>query len=640
MSTAAPVTSWTDWLWGSVLFLAVVLAYQPAWFAGFIWDDDAYVTGNPVVVGPLGLAEIWTTKTGADICPLTITTFWLEHKLWGLNPIGYHLVNIVIHAINGVILGLVLRRLRIPGAWLGAALWTLHPVLVESVAWVSELKNTQATGFYLLSIFYFLRWLSGERKFRSWDFAFMLVFAVTSMLSKSSTVILPAVLALVAWWMDRRWDRRAVVGAAATLIFSAISILLSFSTQALGGVGRYQRSWPERIIDAGDAIWFYLGKLVWPDPLIMIYPRWEANAADWLEYLPLLGAITLLLLFWLKRDTWGRPWFFAFAYFLVALLPLLGFVEHYFLRFSLVADHFQNLAAMGPLALLAAGLTRGITFLDPNSTGADKAVGVCLVAVLATLTWNQALLYQDRKALWTYVVSENPRAWVGYNNLGISLLAEGDFNDAYACFTQAVALNPDYPTAHANLGSVLAHGGRVGEAIEHFRRAIELDPKYAEPHIDLGTIFGQTGRTDDSIAEFQEALAIQPYSAVTYYNLGLVYAHARRVDDAITAFREALKWDPGDSRARNNLGAMLLQEGRYTDAIAELQGVVDRDPKNVGARHNLGLAFSRSGRTADAIAEFQECLRLDPADNEARRQMGLVSAPANPENAGSSAPKK
>ncbi len=321
-----------DWIWGLILILSVILTYTPVWQAGFIWDDDAHLTANPCIVGPLGLKEIWTTSA-ADICPLTLTTFWVEHALWGLGPLPYHLVNVLMHGACAVLLWRVLRSLRVQGAWLGAALWALHPVGVESVAWITEMKNTESGLFFLLSILFFVRWLRSRdldgRTGVGWNYTLTLIFAALAMASKSSTVILPVVLCLCAWWMEGRWRWRNVARVLPIFLMSIAASALSIWTQGLALAQavtdpQWVRTWPERLATAGDAVWFYLGKLLWPHPLITIYPRWQIDTTQWVSYLPLLAVIVILSIFWLKRELWSRACFFAFAYFIAALLPVLG----------------------------------------------------------------------------------------------------------------------------------------------------------------------------------------------------------------------------------------------------------------------------------------------------------------------------
>jgi hypothetical protein len=334
---ARPEPAWStrDWAWSLLLIAAVFLAYIPVWRAGYLWDDDLVLTANPCIVGPLGLKEIWTTAA-ADICPLTLTTFWIEHKLWGLAPLPYHLVNVLLHGLGAVVLWRVLRGLGSPGGWLGAALWALHPVQVESVAWITEMKNTQSGLFFLLSILFFLKWLGTDRGGRrNWNgnYALTLLFAAMAMASKSSTVLLPVVLCLCAWWREGRWHWRNVAAVVPLFAMSLAAGAVSMWTQGLQTLVANDplpmRTGPERLALAGDNVWFYLGKLIWPHPLLTIYPPTNIDAGQLSGYLPLLAVSAVLFVLWWNRQRWGRPWFFAFAYFLVMLLPVLGLVDNF-----------------------------------------------------------------------------------------------------------------------------------------------------------------------------------------------------------------------------------------------------------------------------------------------------------------------
>ncbi len=302
----------SDCLFAAGLVAAVVLAYQPVWHAGFIWDDDSHLTANPCVVGPKGLKEIWTTKS-ARICPLVQTTFWLEHAAWGLAPMPYHLVNLLLHAANGLLLWQVLRRLGMPGAELGAAIWALHPVQVETAAWITEMKNTQSAFFYLLTILFFANFVLAQRQanrsaVRRW-YCLSLFCGALAVASKSSTVVLPVVLGLCAYWFDGRWLWHRMRSLVPFVLLSAASAWLAVWTQTMdmGGRADWQRDWPERIAVAGNVIWFYLSKLLWPHPLIFIYPRWVIDAKNPASYLPLAAAVVCLAVLWRGRHGWrGR----------------------------------------------------------------------------------------------------------------------------------------------------------------------------------------------------------------------------------------------------------------------------------------------------------------------------------------------
>lgn len=352
-----------------VLVVLVVAAYLPVLSAGYIWDDDKHLTENVCIVGPAGFAGIWTTSE-ATYYPLVLTTFWVEHALWGLAPLPFHLVNVLVHAACALTLWQVLMRLRVPGAWLGAALWALHPVQVESVAWVTELKNTQSGLFYLLAIWSFLRWKASRA---TPSYAAALIFAIAAILSKSSTVMLPVVLALAWIWEERRLAWREAVPLVPFLLISALASGWTIWEQQFhaGALGAdWTLSVPQRVVIAGRDVWFYLGKLVWPHPLIFIYPRWEVDATSLTAYLPVVAAIAASIVLWLQRERWGRPALFTLAYFVASLFPVLSFFNVYYFRFSYVADHFQYLASMGPLALAGAALWTAL-----NPSGESRAPG-------------------------------------------------------------------------------------------------------------------------------------------------------------------------------------------------------------------------------------------------------------------------
>jgi Flp pilus assembly protein TadD len=542
-----------DWLWALLLALAVLAAYQPVWRAGFVWDDRLYISDNPSIKGLSGLKEIWTTRA-ADISPLTLTTFWVEHAWWGAHPLPYHLVNVLLHAACAVTLGWVLRSLRVPGAWFGAALWALHPVQVESAAWITETKNTQSGLFYLLSILFFLRWLKARAR-GGWtaagSYGLALIFAALAMASKSSTVILPVVLALCAWWMEKRWSWRNLTWLVPLALLSLAASALSLWTQglylaSLTGPDAV-RPWPQRVASAGDAVRFYLGKLLWPHPLLTIYPHREIEAGQWTAYLPLGAVIVALGLFGWQRGSWGRPWFFAFAYFVVALLPVLGLFDNPIFRLSLVFDHFQYLASMGPLALAGAGMVRWAEGTWPKRLWWHRVLGAGVLLALGGLSWRQARLYENHETLWTHTLAYNPSCPVAHNNLGNALLLEGQVDEAISHFQRFLELSPDDASASNNLGYALLLKGRIDEAMGRFQEALRLSPGYAEAHNNLGKALLQSGRIDEAILECREALAINPNLAEIHTNLGQALLLKGQPDEARAQFHEAERLKPDDS---------------------------------------------------------------------------------------------
>jgi len=565
-TVAQRLPSWLnrDWLWGLILVLAVILVYQPVWQAGFIWDDDVHVTANPCIIGPLGLKEIWTTSAWRPF-PLVITTFWLEYALWGLEPLPYHLVNVFQHAVCAVLLWRVLRSLQVPGAWLGAALWALHPVQVESVAWISEMKNTQSCVFYLLTILFFVRWLRTREnpKRGDWNYALTLVFTVLAMASKSSTVVLPVVLALCVWWMEGRWQWRHLMRLAPVFLMSVVASAITLwpGTPEMGAFAdpQWARSWPERVASAGDVVWFYLGKLLWPHPLIAIYPRWQIDAGQWFSYLPLLAVIIVLFILWFNRGLRFRPCFFALSYFLVVLFPFLGLIDQSFWRYSFVEDHLQYLACMGPLALAGAGLVQLAEFVIPGRSCLQSSLCAGLLLVLGMVSWQRAWAYESEETLWTDTLAKNPYCWMGHYNLGATLLHKGQVDEAIAQFQKTLEINPNYAEAHCNIGFALVQKGQVDEAIAQFQKALEIYPNLTAAHFNLGRAFLQKGQMDEAMPQFQKALEGTPNDAGIHNNLGIAFAQKGRMDEAIAQFQEALRLNPDYADAQKNLATATAQ---------------------------------------------------------------------------------
>jgi len=638
------------WFQALLLLGFVFVAYTQVFRAGFIWDDESHLTRNPCVIGPSGLKEIWTTAR-AVYYPLVLTTFWGLHKFVGLNPLAYHALNVLLHGVSAILLWRVLRLLEVRGAWLGAALWALHPVMVQSVAWVTELKNTQSCLFYLLSILFFLKW-DGQRgavstpfKRGTLVFVLSLLFFVLATLSKTSVVMLPFVLALCIWWRQGTIHLRDTVPLAP---FALISLVASawtiweqrFHARAVGP--DWTQSFPERLIIAGKAIWFYIGKLVWPDPLIFIYPRWDIHSSKVIAYLPLLVAMAGLVALWFIHAKWSRALFFAAAYYVVSLFPVLGFFSVYFFRYSFVSDHFQYLASMGPLALTAAGIASlagrfgetGNHFTDQLDTGprwrlvlTGALCGIVLLS-LGLLTRRQTAQYHDLSALYTATLQKNPGCWMAHYNLGIALSEQGEVDAAIDHYLKALALRSDYAEAHYNLGRLLAGHGEFAEAIAHYEKAAAINPADAEAQNNLGvTLFGM-GRVDDAIRHYQQALDIRPQYAEASCNLANALTAKDDLDAAIVRYRACLAVMPDQEEAQYNLASALLRKGRMDEAIVEFQRVLQIHPESADARANLGIAWLANGRPQDAVAEYRRALQESPENLAALSNLAWLLATA------------
>jgi len=605
-----------DWLFGLILVFAVILVYQPVWHAGFIWDDEGHVTANPCIIGPLGLKEIWTTSAG-QFFPLVLTAFWVEHALWGLNPLGYHLVNVFMHGACAVVLWRVLRGLQMPGAWLGAALWALHPVQVESVAWITEMKNTQSCVFYLLTILFFVRWLRTREnpKRGDWSYALTLVFAVLAMASKSSTVVLPVVLALCAWWVEKRWQWHHLMRLAPVFLMSVVASAITLWPGTLDAAAtadpQFARTWSERVVTSGDAVWFYLGKLIWPHPLIVIYPRWQIDASQWFSYLPLLAVIVVMFILWLKRETWSRPCFFALSYFLVVLSPFLGLIDQSFWRYSFVEDHLQYLACMGPLALAGAGMVRLAEFVIPGRLWLQSNLCAGLLLVLGMLSWQRAWAYESEETLWTDTLPQNQNCWAGHDALGIALSQKGQVDEAIIQFQKSLEINPLNAEARNNLGAALFNKGQVDEAMAQYQKNLEINPNDVATHNNLGNAFVHKKQLNEAIAQYQKALEIDPINAEARNHLGNALFLKGKVDEAIIQFQKSLEINPNIADAHSNLGNALFQKGQVEEAIVQYQKTLEINPNIAEAHYNLGVALSQQGKVDEAMVQYQKTLEID-----------------------------
>ncbi len=608
--------AWRPWL----LLAVTIVAYQPVWSAGFIWDDDAYVTQNPTLYDLNGLRRIWF-EVGAtpQYYPLVHTVFWIEQHLWGLQPLGYHVVNVLLHALAAVLLGVLLGRLRIPGAWLAAFLFAAHPVNVESVAWVTELKNVLSTVCYLAAALMYLRSAdartAGRRgDGRLWYVAALVCFAA-ALLSKTVTCSLPAAVLLVCWWQEGRLRRADLV---ATAPFFAIGALLGLhtswvETHLTGASGpQWSLTFAERVLVAGRAVWFYLGTLAWPYQLTFIYPRWEIDARAWWQWIFPATLVALGLALWLVRARTGRAPVATLLFFVGTLFPALGFLNVYPMRYSFVADHFQYLATIGPIALFAAGIATGV---GDGRARIGAVIPAALVGVLAVCTWRQCATYANAETLWRVTLARNPGCSMAHNNLGNVLLGKGDADEALAHFERALQLEPDNSEAEESLGTVLLQRGQAEQALAHFEHALAVHP-YAGTHYNVGTALLARGRTNAALEHFNEALRLRPAYAEAHNNIGNIRFNAGQFQDAIVHYQMALSIRPDLAEAANNLGSALLRTGQLDAAIDAYRRALAIRPDFAAAVDNVRAvawmlatapdASVRDGTRALALAQDVE----------------------------------
>jgi Tfp pilus assembly protein PilF len=624
---AVPVAArsrYPAWLPGTLLVLVTMLAYLPVWHAGFIWDDDAFLTDNPLIKAPDGLYQFWCTTNAPDYFPMTSTTLWLEWRLWGMNAVGYHVVNVLLHATSSVLLWRVLVRLKIPGGWLAAAIFAVHPVNAESVVWIAERKNTLTMFFYAWVLFGYLRFEDTGRKL--WYGLGLGAFAL-ALLSKTAVTPLPFVLLGLAWWRRGLITRRDVWRVLPFFIMAGLLGLITVWFQYHRAIGHdivRTDNFYSRLAGTGWAIWFYLGKALWPQNLIFVYPRWNIEATKPLAYLPDLLLMAVVAVCWHYRRRWGRPIFFALGYFVVMLLPVLGFLNIYFMRYSLVADHWQYFSILAPITLMAAGLTVAWKSWGKANLCLGIVVGGALVFTLGALTWKQSHIYANVETLWQDTLTKNPACWLAHNNLGEFLDKHNQTDAAFSQFQEAIRLQPDSAEAHNNLGKILNQQGQTDAAISQIQTALRLKPDFADAHNNLGVILTKQDQNDAAISQFQEAIRLKPDHAEAHNNLGIVLAKQNQNDAAISQFREAIRLNPDYAEAHNNLGSALFGQGQTDAAISQYQQAIRLNHDIAEAYYNLGFALGKKDQNGAAASQFQEVIRLKPDDTDAHYYLGIA----------------
>jgi protein O-mannosyl-transferase len=604
-----------------LVFLAVV-AYFPALSGGFVWDDNDYVTENQALRDLDGLRHIWfDVHATPQYYPLVQTSFWLEYHAWGLNPLGYHFVNLLLHALATALLWRVLAGFRIRGAWLAAALFALHPVAVESVAWITERKNVLSAVFYFASALAFFRFSgmsgaedAGGRRWR-WYGAAMLLF-IGALLSKTVTCSLPAALLLVLWWKEgtiRRADALPlipffVIGATLGIVTVWVE---KYHVGAQGG--QWAMTFLERCLIAGRAVWFYVWKLLLPVNLTFIYPRWQVSTGVWWQWLFPIAATGSAVTLWLVRSRIGRGPLAAALFFVGTLFPALGFFDVFPMRYSFVADHFQYLACVGLIVLAAAGLSRLPRFVSAG-----------LLILLGVLTWRQAHIYHDLETLWRDTLQKNPACWLAHNNLGVVLERRGKAGAAEPHFRKAVELNPSFAQALSSLGANLCGQGKVDEGMDFFRRAVEVEPSYANAWYNLGKALAGGGRYAEAAAAFESALRAKPADYEAHRELGAVLARLGKLEEAVRCYRAVLEIKPDDGDAARNLADTLVLQGRADDAILLYRRILAQGVGDADVQYRLGVALAISGNWDEAIEHYTRALELAPENPDAEYNLGYA----------------
>ncbi|MCX5661191.1 MAG: tetratricopeptide repeat protein [Planctomycetota bacterium] len=635
-SASPPASSAWLFLAGAILVLLTALAYRPVADNGFIWDDDDYITRNANLHDLSGLARIWLHPGAApQYYPLVHTTFWIEHQLWGLDPRGYHAVNVALHIASALLLWRLLERLRIDGraksspkpapaaawqafslAWLVAALFALHPVCVESVAWATERKNVLMLLCYLLAATAYVRFerldeepapstaadaSAGDRPRNGRWYGIALVCFIAAMLAKTVACSFGVAMAVIIFSKTSRIRPAQLWPLAPFLVIGAGLGLFTawLERHHVGAEGlSWNLSFAERTLIAGQALWFYLRQILWPTNLCFIYERWDIDVRSPTQWLYPIGAAALVTMLWMLRRRIGRGPVAAVAFFGLTVFPALGFVNIYPMRFTWAADHYQYVACIGLIALTTGVVSSALSRLGRAAAPVGRVLAAAALLALAGLTHEQTKIYRDLKTLWTSVLDRNPRASIAYSNLGMLAMNQGDDK----------------------------------EAERLFRTAAEADPLHHEARNNLALLLSKRGENQGAITSLREAIAIQPRYAIGLNNLGRILAMQGKLVESATYLRRAVEADPRKADVWNNLGATLARMGKPADAAACFEQSLVLDPRDAQTMANLGRSLRAAGQFDRAIDCFQRALQLQRDDGTVRRELAatlmLRDAPA------------
>ncbi len=599
------------------LGVLVAVSYLPALAGDFVWDDVIF-SEEPVIHRWSGLWSIWFSP--ADIrneghyWPIVYTSFWLEHKLWGLAPIGYHAVNLVLHWINSLLAWRLLRRLAVPGAWAVAAVFAVHPLHVESVAWLIERKDLLSALFYLTAALTWIRFVEAPTRGR---YALALALFVAALLSKSMAVTLPAAFLIWHWWQRERvsvTDLWRLAPFFAVGLAIATADYLFYSGREPLALGY---SFVERTLIASRALWFYVGKLLWPADLAVIYPLWEIRAGDLLAWAWVAAAVAAAAFLWLGRHRMGRGPLAAALFYAVTLAPVLGFIDYGYMQFSFVADRFQYLAGLGVMALLIGPAVQVASRLPQALAWTARGGFALVLAVLAALSWAQSSVYRDEVTLFSHIVALNPAARDAYLNLGSALFEADRLEEGLAASRLAIRYRPDSAGAYSNMGRGLLKQNKFEEAEAHLERALEIDPRKGSALQNLAELLRKTRRYEAAVEAYRAALRVNPDSELAYGGMGGALFELKRHEEAVAAMRRALSLKPRTPMAGSLhllTGQSLHSLGRLDEAETHLRRAAAIDPHKLQPLVELANLYRARQRDAEADNMLERARALPSSD--------------------------
>jgi tetratricopeptide (TPR) repeat protein len=609
-----------------VIIICALISYIPAMGGGFIWDDHAHVLFDADLQGISGLWQIWFTKATQQYYPLVYSSFWIEWQLWGNNPLGYHIVNVLIHSANAIVLALILKRLGLRGAWVAALIFALHPVHVESVAWISERKNVLSGLFFLASLLVFLK-SEDEDEGESKLYIISFLFFVLALFSKTVVSTLPVIFIIIRWMRARPFDRtfilRLVPFFAVGLAMGLLTVWWEATQVGAGGV-EWELSFIDRLMLPARITWFYLVKLFIPVNLTFIYPRWTPSASELWQWIFIFKIVVAFVLLWLFRSRITRAPVAVLACFAVTLFPALGFIDVFPFRYSFVADHFQYLASIFIIALMVGVVDTVIINLARAVKPTAIVITVAVALLFGALTWQQGYAYKDRETLWRDVLKKNPSAWIAHNNLGQILYERGEMDISIEHYQKAVELWPNAKEARHNLASSLFKIGETKEAETHFREALKLAPSASHTLSEFAVLLSATGRLPEARKNAFMAVDINRNDADIENNLGIVLLRSNMVEKALESFMQAVRLRPAFTEAHNNIGIAHSIQGRLAGAVIAFKKAIEIDPTYSEGHYNLAITLEDLNKTSEAETHYKEAVRLNPRHAQALNNLGNI----------------
>ncbi|HEY4309346.1 MAG TPA: tetratricopeptide repeat protein [Pirellulales bacterium] len=632
---------WNSFLPAVALAAIVAVTYLPTLNAGFIWDDGENVLTNETLRTWDGLRQMWfVPQSIQQYYPLMYSTYWVEFHLWGINPLGYHIINVILHATASILLWRLLLRLCVPGGWLAAAIFAVHPVCVESVAWVTERKNVLSLSLALGSLLCYLRFAPSETEESvagqmpepsvghwRWYVAAFILYAM-ALFAKTVVVSLPAVILVIYWWKRGRIESREIIRLLPFFVLGIALCLVTMwmETHHVGAQGEdWSRTPVERLLLAGRALWFYAGKLVWPHPLIFLYPRWQIDAHVWWQYLFPVTAVALPIALWCARHRIGRGPLAAVLVFGGVLTPALGFFNIFFTRYADVADHFQYHAAVALIALAAAGCAVVSHTIRADMRGLMNVVVAAVLIALAVLSFRQICIYHDLPTLLTDIIERNPQNWMPYANLADYRDEQGHYDEAADLLATSIRICEEEGGDGTRLfeirrkrGFVFLEAGKPVEAEQAFEVVLAVRPADPRALYGQGMALATQGRWSDAQARFAKAVDVDANYAEGYYGLALAQARRGRPAEALTNFQASLRLDSQRPEVHCEFANLLGTSGNLTAAADEYRAALRLQPEHQDSLRNLGIVLLEMGQPDDALGFLRRAVQLNPGDSEAQ----------------------